>query len=629
MGYSHGAIANKLLANKQQGRSIDTIQDFCAKISYRGNCPRPASDLISSLQSSLKISYITAVILANRGIKSVSDAEDFLYPTLRNSLPSPNSIKNIDSVVNLIIDSILQKLKITIYTDFDVDGLTSGAQLLLFLRSMGGKCEVYTPSRFSEGYGLNEEAIKKLHITGTNLLITVDCGVSSVKEIALAKRLGIRCIIIDHHIPSAEVPNADAMINPAQGGCGFQDYALCASGLVWMLIIAISSYVKSNHLNSNRSDSNCLDGLTSIKAPKDFLDLAALGTICDMVPLNKVNRLIALRGLEAIQKTSRPGMLALKETSGIRNHTAVSGTSIAFGIGPRINASGRLGATSEIFDLLITEDQDKAKRIAKKIESINTKRKAIEERMKDDCIKRILSEYGDNIPSAFAIYEENFHIGVIGIVAQRMVEMFNRPAAIMGISNEIDHVNFKKHTTNSAVIKGSVRGIRGFNVADVLHSLQDILISGGGHAAAGGFSLHLDKLCEFKARFIQAANDCLKSEDFLRSLSVDIELNLDEISFGLAKELELLAPHGIGNPSPLFLCKRVEIESVSPLGRNHVRVNILHSGNTINAVAWGFLGHPLMRKGAKIDIIFAIHINTYSGLSSLQLEIKDILDLPG
>ena len=590
--------------------NLDLMEDSSLpKVSFRGISVRPCAEIHQQLQQELGVSYILSVILANRGIQSTEEAKVFLRPTLREGLPSPLLIKNISQAVDLILEYVFSKKKITIFTDFDVDGLTSGAQLVLFLKAMGANCDAYTPNRFTEGYGLSCEAINKLAITGTKILITVDCGISNNKEIAHAKSLGMRCIIIDHHQVPKTAPAADVIVDPAQDGCEFQEYRLSAAGLVWMLLIALKKQV------------DVRGGLEDIQVPdpKDFLDLAAIGTICDMVPLNKVNRIIASRGLEVVHKTTRPGLIALKENAGIRSYRPISGSSVAFALGPRINAAGRLNDASEVFELLTTGNIERARLIASKVEKLNTKRKALEATIRDVCVQQICADYGESLPFGFALYGEDFHIGVIGIVAQRIVEMFHRPAAVMGPSEV--RIGGKVKT----IVKGSVRGIQGFNVADVLETVKPVLISGGGHAAAGGFSLELENVPKFQQAFIDAAEATLRAKDLTKNYIVDLEVQLEELSFSLAEELQQLAPFGIGNPTPLFLLRNVEIDSVAPLARNHARTRIKSKQMAVNAVAWGFLGHPLLQKGQIADVVCSADINTYNGLSSLQLEIKEIL----
>lgn len=562
------------------------------------------SAAVQALQSALGISRVAATVLAAREVVDPEIAKSFLNPTLKSELPDPNQIKNIEAAAELILHSIEADKRICIFHDFDVDGLTAGAQLVLFLNAIGAQARCYVPNRFVEGYGLSKAAVEKVAEVGTDLLITVDCGISNNKELALAKQLGMETIVLDHHEP-AELPPADIIVDPAQPGCPFQEYKLAAAGLVWMLLIVLRGKARERSMEN-------------IPDPKDFLDLAAIGTICDMVPLTQVNRLIAHRGIEAVKTTSRLGLQALINVSGLNGKTRFGAGHVSFGIGPRINAAGRLDDASQVGELLTTTDSSKAKSLAETIDRLNKRRRAIEEEVRICCVETLRKQPLLLEAPAIALYQEDFHLGVIGIAAQRLVEEFHKPAAVMALGDAVlDGVETK-------VVKGSVRSIKGFHVAEVLHDLSDMLIAGGGHAAAGGFTVALEHLEDFQAAFVSAAEQCLTPEMLMRQQRADVRVSLSEVDFALADELQRLAPFGVGNPSPVLVTENVAVDSATTLSGKHLRLRLSDGNCTRNAIGWGFNGHPLLKRGEQVNIAYQVEINTYQGISSVQLTLKEV-----
>ncbi len=567
--------------------------------------------LLAALRAELGLSAIAARVLIARGIVAVEQARAFLNPSLRDHIPSPSAIKNIDAAAAMILDSIQSGEEITIYTDFDVDGVSSGSQLFLYLRALGARVSTYTPNRFTEGYGLVLPAVEKLARAGTKLLITVDCGISSHAEFALAKRLGMKGIVVDHHEPHG-LPPADIIVNPAQEGCPFREHKLAAAGLVWMLLIVLRQHARQREFKG-------ADGKPVVPPdPKDFLDLAALGTICDMVPLIGVNRVIAQRGIEAMKQTTRAGMVALKNVAGADSKFTFGAGQVSFQLGPRINAAGRLSDASEVVQLLTTSDSVRANTIAQAIDRLNDRRKTVEEGCKDECIRAVLANPALRDRGAYAMFGENYHIGVIGIVAQRLVEQFYKPAAVMAPGE------LTKGGKTIPVIKGSVRSIKGFHVAEALQALAPHLLSHGGHAEAGGFSLLPEKLGEFQDAFIDLAERMISPEQRRRRWTADLEVQLGEIDFDVVNELQLFAPFGVGNPSPLLVSRGVTIESVTSLKQKHVRVRLSCGGYHHGGVGWSKQGHPLLRKGERVSVLYTPELNTYQGVSTVQLNIKEL-----
>ncbi len=588
---------------------LSSFRYIPAKISYREEEAKQGLESAKILAAKLDISLVLARILVGRGIVDANEATAFLTPTLKDHLPSPTDIKNIEAAASLVLSAVEANKKIIVFNDFDVDGLSAGSQLVLFLSALGANAQSYTPNRFSEGYGLSDGVVKKLIQLKTELLITVDCGISSVEEIKLAKRHGLQTIIIDHHQPPLELPPADVVVDPAQADCPFQEYQLAAAGLVWMFLIVLRGKLRdSKH------------SFASLPDPKDFLDLACLGTICDMVPLHKLNRLIAYRGVEALNQTKRPGLIALKEVVGVGAKRPIVSTNVSFGLGPRINAAGRLGDAKQVIELFTTSDSLRAKSIAESIDKLNNQRRGIETEVLDSCLKQIRNDPSILDKQAIAVYGKKYHIGVIGIVAQRLVERFHRPAAVIAPGESVINGELIQ------VAKGSVRSVPGFHVADALKTFDKLLLTHGGHSQAGGFSLIFDNLEAFQEGFASLGGELLAEEDLRPHKTADVAIDLAEVDFILVEELQKLAPFGVGNPSPLLVTHGVDIVSVTSLSNDHLKLRVSDGVNFINAVAWKFKGHPLIRKGNRVSIAYSPEINSYRGVASVQLNIREVFE---
>ena len=551
---------------------------------------RPQQDQIASeIQKTHKLNALISKILAARDFKPGKILADFLEPTLKNALPHPENLKNLDAAVELIAEVCAEKKPIAICCDFDVDGLSGGAMLSRFLLDAKATNKVFVPDRFTEGYGLNSRMIDEIAKENYGLVVAVDYGTTSISELELAKSYGLRTIVIDHHHVES-LPPADVFINPQQEGCDFADRTLCAAGLVWYLIVALRKKIPQ---------AKDLD-------PRNYLDLACLGTICDMVPLVGANRVIAKRGLEQLSVTRRAGLLALKEVVGIRKE--VTCTHIGFGIGPRINAAGRMVNAEVVIDLLTTTDSRKASRLAKKLNKLNSERQDTEARIKEIAIKRVQEQ--SELPWGLVVWDEKFHTGVIGIVAQRLVEAFYRPAIVAGQDN--------------GVFKGSVRGIPGFSVVEALSDLQDFLQKFGGHAGAGGFSIEESKLESFAAAFDQLCEKKLKSISTVATVKADTEITLKDISVELVEELNHFSPFGIGNPAPSLLIDNLLVRDFQVLKGEHIKVLLSDGSLQIPGFLWKVSQHPHIFKGAKIKVACKPELNSFNGITSLQLNIKAV-----
>jgi single-stranded-DNA-specific exonuclease len=538
-----------------------------------------------------QIHPVTAKILAARGFSAGTQLENFLEPSLAQGLPDPINLKNVFAAAGLIRDYLAINKKIALCCDFDVDGLSGGAMIADFIRAIGGEIQVFVPDRFKEGYGLNMRMIKEAAEKGCELLITVDYGTTNDKELKEARELGLKSIVIDHHHIAGELPAADIFINPHQTGCGFADRTLCAAGLAWYLLVTLRKVMPEQCKNID---------------VREYLELACLGTICDMVPLQGANRVIAKRGLEKLSTSQRPGIIALKDVA--RLYGSIKGTHVGFGIGPRINAAGRMLSGELVIELLTTKDSKKALDIAKKLDELNQARQNTEVLIKDRALKAVAE--ASELPWGIVVWDENFHTGVIGIVAQRLTEAYYRPSAVCGADGK--------------VYKGSVRGIKGLSVVEALAKVGHLLIKFGGHEGAGGFAIEAEKLPEFKIAFNEACRELMLNIPHEPSVNADTEVELEEINEELVNELNIFAPFGIANPAPQLLLNDLIVHDVKVLKNQHTKVVLTDSKRKVDALLWQETKHPALYKGAKVKIICKPEVNAYFGNRSLQLVLQAV-----
>ncbi len=452
------------------------------------------------LSKNLNINHLTAQVLINRGIADPGEAGKFLSPSLGH-LASPNLLKGMDKGVERIYESIEKSEKITIYGDYDVDGSTSTALLLLFLREVGAKCDYYIPHRIKEGYGLNGAAIEKIAQNGTKVIITVDNGITANNEASLASSLGIDLIITDHHQVPPELPKAYTIINPLQEECAYPFKGLSGAGIAFHFIVALRSYLRDRGFWKEKREPNL----------KNYLDLVALATIADIVPLKSVNRTLTVFGLKELSKKGRCGINALKTVSSI-DEDKVSVGAVAFHMAPRLNAAGRLSVADTGVKLLLCEDEKTAENLALKLDSENRERQKIESNISLEAFEMV-EKMGEPLPSSIVLSSKGWHAGVIGIVASRLVEKFYRPAIVISVEDGVG--------------KGSARSISGFDLHKALEACSEYLIKFGGHKYAAGLSIEPSGIADFTEAFEKEANLRLKSDDFMPLLKIDSIANLD------------------------------------------------------------------------------------------------------
>jgi single-stranded-DNA-specific exonuclease len=541
-----------------------------------------------AIQTQHHLSPITSRILSARGLTAGPLLSDFIAPSLQRGLPSPEELKGLPQACQVILSSVDRKENIAITCDFDVDGLSSGSQLFDLFTRMKANVHLFVPDRFKEGYGLNRTIIDEAARLNCKLLITVDFGTSNQSELEYAASLGMRSIVIDHHHVSEHHQAVDIFINPNQKDCGFAGRILCAAGLTWYVIAALRSHFK----NSFPYD------------PREYLDLAALGTICDMVPLTGVNRLIAKKGLEALGKTTRPGLLALMNVAGLKGPPKTH--DVSFGIGPRLNAAGRMVHGGMVIELLTTSSTERAYQIAHKLNELNADRQREEKRVLLHATKSV--ETSVHLPAGFVVYDPSYHTGVVGIVAQRLVEKFHRPSAVIGIDDE-------------GLLKGSIRSIPGISVIAVLDECREYLIKFGGHEGAGGFALAESSLVEFRKKFTSICQTLLNHENATPAIETDTQASLEELSLDLVHELAKIEPCGIGNKAPTLLVNRAIIKRVVCLKDAHLKFELSNGATSISAIMWKCTDHPYVFVNNLVNVALRIETNSFRGNTTLQAQV--------
>lgn len=550
---------------------------------------KQALKVASEIEKAHGVSAVTARVLAARGFKDDEVLKNFLEPTLAKGLPSPDGLKNIYEAAKLIVATAKSGGCIALACDFDVDGLSSGSQLFEVLKKLDVGVKAFVPDRFEDGYGLNESMVKSVAEEGYKLLVCLDFGTSNHKELALAKELGLKTVVVDHHHVE-KVPPCDVFVNPQQDGCDFAGGILCSAGLTWYLGCAI------------RKEAS----LTAFD-PKSHLELSCLGTICDMVPLIGANRVIAKRGLEALSRTSRPGLIALKEVAGVKKEATC--TDVSFGIGPRLNAAGRIEHGSAVIELLTTTDMQRARMIARRLDSLNRERQETEIDVKTKAIQKISS--GKSLGASIVVWDAEFHTGVVGIVAQRLVEQFYRPSVVLGLESP-------------GVFKGSVRGIKGMSVVEALSKTKSHLIKFGGHEGAGGLSLKEENLAKFVSMFEEVCLGLSSDEERNPVIEADTEIALEEVSVAVIDELQKLAPFGMKNASPQLLLEGVTVGPITLLKNAHLKTTFSKGTKSITGLMWRQTSHPKLKTGAKVNVVVKLDYNNYNGLTELQGHIQAV-----
>jgi single-stranded-DNA-specific exonuclease len=536
---------------------------------------------------------LLARLLANRDISQPEAATAYLSPTL-STLHNPLLLSGMETAVDRLCVAIYRGQSVCVHGDYDVDGVTSVALLISFFRAIGLECFSYIPKRLTEGYGLSSQGIDAAVNGGASVLLTVDCGITSVAEAGICRERGIDLIITDHHTPSEQLPDAFAIVNPLQPGCRFPFKSLAGVGVAFHLVIALRAKLRANgYFKSGEPD------------VKEYLDLVALGTIADVVPLLGANRVLVSYGLKQLTSCRRPGVSALKEVAGVSGDVGCG--AVGFRLAPRINAAGRLEDAAVGLELLLTDDPAKAKAIAAALDDSNAERQAIEKSTLEEA-RAMLMEGACRGRKSIVLGSPLWHPGVVGIVASRIAETFHRPVILFALEDGTG--------------RGSGRSIPRFHLLDAIRSCADHLLRYGGHSHAAGLAIAEEELERFALRFDQAAAEALDADALTPTIAYDLELSPKEIDETLPLEIDRMRPFGMGNPEPLFLLRNARITDSRTLKGGHLKLRVASGGRSFEAIGFG-----LAEKGitaGEVDLLFTPSINIWNGKSSLQLIIKDL-----
>lgn len=537
------------------------------------------------------ISPLTAIILYNRGIQDDEAIDRFLSKDL-SVLHDPYLLQDMEKAASRIRQAKEKNEKITIYGDYDVDGITSIAILYKHLREMGIEVDYYVPDRMQEGYGINRDALDKIREGGTSLIITVDTGITAVEESEYAKEIGLDVIVTDHHECKEQIPAVYASVDPKRKDCAYPFKSLAGVGVVFKLIQALD-------------DKESLPELM-----EKYSDLMCLGTVADISPLVDENRVIVTEGLKRFRATKNVGLKALIDVS--TNGKAITTSTIGYTIAPRINASGRLGCASRSVELFLTEDENRAKELAESLCEENTLRQQTEQKMFREAM-----EYLENHPevkedNVIVIPHENWHHGIVGIVSSKITEKFYKPSILFAIDGE--------------EAKGSGRSVTGFNLFGALESSSDLLEKFGGHELAAGLTIKAENIEKFRKKI----NDCSKdqfSETMLTpTILLDAAIKVPYITMETVNDINRLQPFGVDNPTPLFAVRNIKIHKISVMSEGkHLRMTLLKDGKYLDSVGFG-MGeyYQHLQEGDFIDVAFSLDINDYKGFQNVQLILKDI-----
>jgi single-stranded-DNA-specific exonuclease len=561
----------------------------------------PLLETVSVLQQELNLPASVVGLLVNRGLTSKKSAKEFIEADL-TCLHDPFLMNGMRDAVDRVILALDKKDPITLFCDYDVDGVTSAAFLTHFFRDLNCKVEAYLPERKLEGYGLNSVAIRKIRDSGARLMITADCGITGVKEVALANEIGLDVIVTDHHQVGDEgLPMATAVLNPHRADCDYPYRFLSGVGLAFKLAIGVRNGLHSAGWSKER--------LPNLKR---HLDLFALGTIADVAPLTGENHILTLHGLKMLARTTKPGLVALKEIAGIVGN--VDARSVGFGLGPRLNAAGRLGKADSGLNLLISTDLKKAKTLAHELELINTERKEIQEETIAEAEALFRYEIDAQKKRVIVLASEIFHPGVIGIAASRLVDKYHRPTILIALEEGQG--------------KGSGRSIPKFNLFRAFTDCRKHLIQFGGHAYAAGLTIKEDQVYEFRDAMNEVGHKYLNEEDLIPEVRLDTLLTLDDINLYLYSRMALLEPFGPENPVPCFLSRGVQLQELRRIGKDktHVRFRAKQDIGWIEGVGFG-LAEVLESVDIAtelFDIAYELNLNTWNGKEKLEIKLLDI-----
>lgn len=586
-----------------------------------GDSDRDAS--IDRLVAELHISPVTARLLSNRGYGSPEAARRFMACDC-DSWHDPFLLKDMEKAVSRVLEAVKNHEKIAIYGDYDVDGVTSVTSLRLYLESLGAEVTSYIPCRATEGYGMSFPALEKLAEEDVSLIITVDTGITANREIAYAQKLGMDTVVTDHHECHAEIPQCDAVVNPHRPDCPYPFKELAGVGVVFKLICACEAVI---------------DGLSCREAFERMsgrlIDLVAIGTVADVMPLCDENRLIVTRGLSVLEHTDRPGLAALLDAiSGngtvrpVGSHTPkprrkVNTGLVGFGIAPRINAAGRISHAMKAVDLLMAESEETAVPLAEELCSINVQRQTEENRIAEQAYRMIEAQLSDteHPPRILVLENDGWLQGIVGIVASRITEKYGLPSILISFDGAVGI-----DPSDDDIGKGSGRSVKGLNLVDALADARELLLRFGGHELAAGLTVRRGNVQAFREKINQYAACHLTDEMTSVRYEAECEVKMADLTMTLAEEINTLEPFGVSNPTPVFMLKDAVIHKIIPMGGGkHTKLTLYADGYMMQAVWFSMPATRLpVKVGDSADVLFQLNINDYQGVRSLQMILQDV-----
>jgi single-stranded-DNA-specific exonuclease len=587
MRMARGAVARRWVLRQGAGTDATRVADALVAAGYGGGAHR-----------------WLARLLVNRDLADPDAALGFLSASLSRHLRSPELMKDMRRAATRLADAIRAGERIAVFGDYDVDGISGSAQLILFLRALGADPGLYVPHRLTEGYGLNEGAVHALAAAGTRVMVTADCGTANARELAVASRLGIDVIVCDHHHVPVERPPAWAVLNPLQPDCGFPFKGLSGAGVVFYLLMGLRTELRAR-------------GIDPLPDLRRYLDLVTLGTVADVVPLRDENRVLVKHGLRELGCTTRPGITALKEVAQV---DTASVQAVGFRLGPRLNAGGRLADARKAVELLTTDDLPRARAVAADLDRENGERQALERQMVAEAVAMVEQGADWRRQTSIVVGSPDWHPGVVGIVAARLVERYYRPTFVFALGDE--------------TARGSGRSIRGLHLYETVRASGAPVLGFGGHRAAAGATVRRADLGVFATAFETAVRGRTRADDFIPQIDVDAELSLAEITADFIEALAVLEPCGPGNPAPTFLARGVEVvdrRDVGPLeetdGRaphaRHLKLLLRQGRATVSAIGFR-MGGAAVPPGGALDIVFTPEVDRWQGMQRVQLRLLDM-----
>ena len=543
------------------------------------------------LAGECKLDRLPSRVLAARGIENRAQAEEFLDSSPAR-VHDPFLMRDMDKAVACIRQAIADHVKIAVYGDYDVDGVTATCVLIEYLRGQGAECTYYIPDRLGEGYGLNEAAIQSLYDEGCRLLITVDSGITAVEEAVFAKSIGLKLLITDHHECKEQLPEAEAVVNPRREGSAYPFRELAGVGVAFKLVCALS------------------EGRTTEELLDEYSDVVAVGTIADVMPLVGENRVIVTHGLRRLQNTRNAGLRALMQKLGL-DQKPLSSNSVSFIMAPRINAAGRLGGASSAARMFLTDDPQEAAELAEHLCELNRRRQEEENGIYEQITARLKEQPELTHGRSLVLWDDGWHNGVIGIVSSRLSDRYGVPCVLISMTGDVG--------------KGSGRSIKGFNLYAALEKNAALLEKYGGHELAVGLTIRRDNLPQLRQALEEYAVSA-QSEDIVPCVNVDCGVEPGELTLKDVKSLSVLEPFGMGNPQPTFLMTGVRVEEITPISHDrHIKLHLQKDGRAFYGFVFGMGARscPFVR-GDLLDLVFAAEINTYRGVENVQLVVKDL-----